>query len=92
MRRPSQTSEASIRSWAVPGEWHEGDARDARDEWRHEGDAREASSSSSFMTIPDLHMAPSLGGTSTSDHTVMPDMDDLVPSLVELVARILGLC
>ena len=81
MRRPSQSSEESIsiRSWTVPDEWHDSDAGEV------------CSSSSSSMSIPNCPLAPSLGG-SGSDIDVTLDVDDMMPSLVEQVSRMLGHC
>ncbi|CAE6926770.1 unnamed protein product [Symbiodinium sp. CCMP2592] len=74
MRRPSQRSEESIQSLTVPDEWPD-------------SDAREACSVGSSMTIPNLDMAQSPGGSIGSVHEVMLEMDEMLPRVVEQVTR-----
>ena len=42
--------------------------------------------------MPDLPLAPSPGGSIESDRDVMFDVDDIMPSLAEHVAWMLGHC
>ncbi|CAE7295240.1 unnamed protein product [Symbiodinium natans] len=80
MRRPSQSSEESIRSWTVPDEWRDSDAREC-------SEAGSSSSSATMHAMPDLPLAPSPGGGRGSDRDVMLDVDDMMPSLIEHVTR-----